>query len=250
VAVTFELQGVGFSYPLPPERKGGKAELFEVLKDVTLTIPKGSRVALLGKSGVGKSTLVSLLGLLTGTKSFQGRITYTDSQGQARDYQTLPQTTAEHLRRTEFGYALQSSYLLPHLSVVENLGIPLGLSGQDKTQRERQARDLLELTDLSQAADSIPSRLSGGQKQRVGVLRSLIHDPTVVFADEPFSALDDENKYKILDLLARWQDADDKRTLIMVCHDRRVAEHYKADVLYMEENFRVDFPWNPLAPSR
>ena len=217
------------------------------------TSPRARAWLCWGASGVGKSTLVSILGLLIGTKKFAGTIHYADSQQTTHDYQSLPQATAEYLRRTEFGFALQDPFLLPHLTVAENLGIPLGFVGNSDEERQTRAAALLKSTpDLPDHAESLPTTLSGGQKQRVGVLRSLIHQPTVVFADEPFSALDDNNKFRILDLLVQWQEhtlgnetasgsAPVIRTLFLVCHDKAVAEKYQCDILFMDENFKIEF---------
>ena len=253
--MSFVLNDVGFSYGLQRAtanlRQNSKPDV-RVLQDVNLTITSGSRIALLGPSGVGKSTLMCILGLLTGTRRFEGRIEYTDSTGTPHQYQGLSTETAERLRRTEFGFALQSSYLLPHLTVEENLGIPLGLLGVPTAERRNRALQLLETAEgnLLSLADSLPSELSGGQQQRVAVLRALIHNPAVVFADEPFSALDEENKRLILQMLVTWQEegmshanpAATRRTLFLVCHDPEVPAKYGATILRMNPNSKIAFP--------
>ncbi len=260
--MSFVLKDVGFSYGLrrltANLRQNRKSDV-RVLQDVNLTIPSGSRIALLGPSGVGKSTLMCILGLLTGTRRIEGCIEYTDSAGMCHHYQGLSTETAERLRRTEFGFALQSSYLLPHLTVEENLGIPLGLQGVSTAERRNRALQLLETAEgnLLSLANSLPSELSGGQQQRVAVLRALIHNPAVVFADEPFSALDEENKRLILQMLVEWQEngvsntspAAMRRTLFLVCHDPEVPAKYGATILRMNPNSEIVFPGTTNGPT-
>lgn len=252
--MTFLLHKVGFSYVTLNEGANPSRSCQQILKDLSITISAGSRIAVQGPSGVGKSTLISILGLLTGTKQIVGDILYTDSMGRVHEYQGLPVTSAEALRRTEFGFALQSSYLLPHLTVEENMAIPLGLTGHSSDERRFKVLDLLAKADktLLARAGALPRELSGGQQQRVAVLRALVHDPLVVFADEPFSALDEGNKEAILDILFEWQEkgmagnSDSKshplRTLILVCHDPSVPKKRNARSLYMHHGHHVDFP--------
>ncbi|WP_166820110.1 ABC transporter ATP-binding protein [Thalassoroseus pseudoceratinae] len=228
--MTFILRNVGFSYSdSDSERK------VEVLRGLSTEFAAGERIAIRGPSGVGKSTLISILGLLTGTSDFTGSVSFTgtDSNGQqiTFDYRSNSVDTQAELRRTTFGFALQSGYLMPHLSVVENIAVPLGLNGVPKTERRERVEEILERQpDLRKKCDSLPGQLSGGQRQRVSVLRALIHRPMVVFADEPFSQLDAENREAILDTLVEWQagelpgqSGDGERTLFLVCHNDQVA---------------------------
>lgn len=240
--MSFLLENVGFSYRANRSNDAASRPP-AILKGVNQAFASDARVALLGPSGAGKSTLICLLGLLTGTQQIDGDIRYTNSAGIEHSYHALTPAEADEMRRTEFGFALQSSYLLPHLTVVENLAIPLGLHGVSPKSREERALAMLRAADprLLKHADYYPSQISGGQKQRVAVLRSLIHDPVVVFADEPFSALDDENKSIILNILKTWQDggfrtdrpAGTMRSLFLVCHDPKVPAAHGADVLHM-----------------
>lgn len=238
--MSFLLENVGFSY-----NTGGKTGLPErVLTEVNQSFPSGARTALLGPSGAGKTTLICLLGLLTGTRRFEGEIHYTDADGRTHFWQKLTAAESDGLRRTEFGFALQSSYLLPHLTVLQNLAIPLGLQGHPEPYRTERARVMLASADprLLELGGHLPSQLSGGQQQRVAVLRALIHDPVVVFADEPFSALDEDNKEIILNILKTWQEGEfrtdrpsgTRRSLFLVCHDPQVPVKYQADILHMD----------------
>jgi putative ABC transport system ATP-binding protein len=217
VAVSFLLDGVRYAYPESPHL---------VLDGLTLEIPDGATVAVLGASGAGKSTLLYLLGLLWDEALASGSIAYRDGSGVEHHYGTLPREERAALRRREFGFALQSNYLLPHFSCLDNVAMPLGLGGEGLAERREAARGLIaEVGDDELRSDAVrlAHEVSGGQKQRFSVLRALIHTPRVVFADEPFSSLDEKNTASILAMLRRWREADPGRTLFLVCHDREVA---------------------------
>lgn len=223
--MTFVLKDVAFTYPSEPH---------PVFSDVNLTLNQGERYCLLGRSGVGKSTFLSLLGLLTRAGKLDGEITLERHGNEPVCLKSISQESAGSLRREHYGFALQNYYHLPHLTVLQNLTIPLGLLGYSEKERVRIGQELLEQMDdpdLPKDFAAKPIRdISGGQQQRVAVLRALIHRPQVVFADEPFSALDEENRDLILNMLKNWhmgglagQEDEKPRTLFLICHDKDVA---------------------------
>jgi len=229
----FNVRSVSFAY---------SPDSANVFSDVSFCLsPGGGRICVLGPSGIGKTTLIALLGLLAGTK-FSGQISYQLRDGTTLDFGCIAPDEIERLRRTEFGFALQNSYLLPHLTVLDNLVMPLGLNGFSEADRRSRGLELLSLmSDLEERWNSPVDKLSGGQKQRVAVLRSVIHHPRVLFADEPFSALDDENRRLILDVLMKWQSKDlpgqqknGDNLLFLVCHDEDVANEYATSFLRMD----------------
>lgn len=241
----FLLERLSFSY-----RNGGDSSV--VLEELSLNIMANHRLAILGRSGVGKSTLLYLLGLLWSDKGDRGgTIKYIQEDGVERDYQTLTTVEEENLRRNEFGFALQSSYLLPNFNCEQNVAMPLIFSGRPVDEALGEARKLLERADAVQSgagggrlidrAQALPAEISGGQRQRVAVLRAIIHNPRVLFADEPFSSLDGLNRDILLHLLKQWQegrltaDSDSKsRSLLLVCHDAQTAKGFADEILYLK----------------
>lgn len=179
----------------------------EVLKRVQLEIRSGAVTAVLGASGSGKSTLLGLLGLLLHSRKNGVAISYCGER-----YDGMTAFRQDELRRKHFGFVLQTSYLLPNFTCRYNVELPLTLKGHSPSVRASQLQRLLTQIDgcdeLAAILDSRPARISVGQRQRIAVLRALIHDPDVVFADEPSASLDSANAKAIWDLLLRWQRGD------------------------------------------
>ena len=173
----------------------------------------GSSLAITGSSGGGKSTLLGLIGGLArptaGTVRIGSQVVSELSEGDRCD-----------LRRHQIGYVYQADNLLPFLTLLENVQLPLALVGiNDDVNRPLHLLDRLGLAGL---AHRLPDQLSGGQRQRVAVARAVVHRPTVILADEPTGALDRRNAAGVIDLLLRMQ-ADLGATLVMVTHDRAAA---------------------------
>jgi ABC-type lipoprotein export system ATPase subunit len=183
------------------------------LDQVTCLVHPGEHVAIVGKSGSGKTTLLNLIGGLD--RPTEGEVWFAGKRlGRGR-------TLDEH-RRENVGFVFQSYYLLPNLTAGENVQVPMFGTGLDPGQRLRRAHDLLHQVGLSARVDHLPYQLSGGECQRVAIARAMANQPSVVLADEPTGALDEESGRVVLDELGRLHQ-DQGLTLIVVTHDEAVA---------------------------
>jgi putative ABC transport system ATP-binding protein len=187
----------------------------EALRGASLSVAAGEVVAITGPSGSGKSTLLlCAAGVL---RPGSGRVTY---NGQLLD--DLGEADRSRLRRRDFGLVLQFGLLVPEMTAVQNVALPLLLDRHDKTESFTAARGWLERLDALDLADARPGEMSGGESQRVAIARALVSGPRVIFADEPTGALDTVNSERVLDVLlavARETSA----SLVLVTHENRVA---------------------------
>lgn len=187
----------------------------KALAGVSVTIPAGQSVAIMGPSGSGKSTLLHCLsGVLTpdsGSVIFDGR-----------ELSGLSDTERSHLRLREFGFVFQDGQLIPELTARENVALPLMLTGTRRAAALRRADDLLERLALHQLRTRHPAEMSGGQAQRVAVARALAAEPKVIFADEPSGALDQATGHEMMQLLTATA-AQLGASLVIVTHDPGVA---------------------------
>lgn len=187
----------------------------EALRGIDLEVARGEMVAIVGPSGSGKTTL---LNCLSGLDSFDGGHVSVDGQ----DLSTMSDRARTAYRRKNMGFVFQAFNLLPVLTAVENVEIPLLLQGvATKTARKR-AIEMLETLGLAHRANHRPDQLSGGEQQRVAVARALVHQPAVVWADEPTGNLDTEVTQVILELLIRMNR--EGQTIVLVTHNPQVAE--------------------------
>lgn len=190
-----------------------------------LTIKPGEFVALMGPSGLGKSTLLHLMGgidLPTSGEVFIGE--------QRIDH--LKQSTLTQWRAENIGFIFQSHHLLPVLSSQANVELPLALTTLNKKQRQQHASYALELVGMSERATHYPKELSGGQEQRVAIARAIVSDPKILLCDEPTGNLDRKTADEILALLAQL-NRDFGKTIVMVTHDIKAAE-YASRVINLE----------------
>jgi len=168
----------------------------EILKQLSLVAKQGDFVSIRGKSGVGKSTLLRIIGLLE-----------SPSKGEVKLYgkrvNGLNDQQKSSLRLHSIGFIFQFFNLIPSLTVLENIELPLALAGVKKPERKKRASDLLHYFDLSSLASRFPTSLSGGERQRIAILRALTNNPKIILADEPTSSLDDENSDLLMELLSQ-----------------------------------------------
>ena len=184
------------------------------LSGISLNIQKGEFVAITGKSGCGKTTLLNIIGLLDNLT--EGHYTLN-----GQDVRHLSDKAKARLRFQTFGYIFQSFNLLSSHTVVENVALPLGYAGVPKQERLARAAEMLRKVGLLDKMKAYPNELSGGQQQRVAIARALINHPPIILADEPTGNLDSRSSAQIMDILAEL--ADEGATLLLVTHDAGVA---------------------------
>jgi putative ABC transport system ATP-binding protein len=186
-----------------------------VLDGVNVTIEEGERVAILGPSGSGKSTLLNLISGIDLPDSGSVRIGATDLTALSERERTL-------FRREQLGFVFQFFNLLPTLTVLENLLLPIELNGPVGEKERDRAETILAEVGLSDRGDSFPDRLSGGEQQRIAIARSLVHRPRVVLADEPTGNLDEDTGERVVSLLEGLV-VSEGLTLVVVTHSRELA---------------------------
>ena len=187
-----------------------------VLDGIDFILGQGEYVAIMGESGVGKSTLLNLLSGLD--RPDAGRILF-----QGQDLASLDDDEATRLRRTGMGFVFQAFHVLPYLSVADNVGLPLDLAGVARAEREGRVEAMLEAVGLGRHAASYPRELSGGEVQRVAIARALVHRPALLLADEPTGNLDPRTAGQVLDLL-RAEVHRQGAGGILITHSRAAAE--------------------------
>ncbi len=201
----------------------GGARPREVLRGVSFDLTRGEYIAIMGESGVGKSTLLNLIAGLdtpdSGTLSLDGT-----------ELTRLDDIARTLLRRSRMGFVFQAFHLLPHLTVAQNVALPLALNGISTNESTARVTDMLSAVGLAQAADSYPRELSGGESQRVALARALVHRPLLLLADEPTGNLDAEAATQVLALL-RKQVKREGSAGILVTHSPTAAA--TADNVYV-----------------
>lgn len=193
------------------------------LVGASLTLRPGEIVAVMGPSGSGKSTLLHCLAGIV--RPDEGRVDYAGT-----DLTEASDTELSALRRTEFGFLFQFGQLVPELTCVENVALPLRLGGAPRRRAERTALRWLERLDVAEVARKTPGECSGGQGQRVAVARALITSPRVVFADEPTGALDSLNGERVIRFLTE-SARDTGAAVVLVTHEPRVAAYADREVV-------------------
>jgi putative ABC transport system ATP-binding protein len=188
----------------------------EALKKTNLEIKKGDFVAIMGPSGSGKSTLMHLIGLLdvptTGKVVLEGK-----------DISGLSETELAKIRNQKIGFVFQTFNLIPRVSVLNNVELPLFYAGMSKIERKKRALEVLSKVGLSERVNHFPNQLSGGEQQRVAIARALVNQPTVILADEPTGNLDSKTGFEIVKLFKQLNR--EGNTFVMVTHDQEIAKN-------------------------
>jgi putative ABC transport system ATP-binding protein len=190
--------------------------VLEVLKGVSLDIRKNEYVALMGPSGSGKSTLMNILGCLDTPTAGN----YILNQ---QDVSKMADNALAEVRNTEIGFVFQQFNLLPRLTALENVALPLVYAGMSKKQRNEKAMHVLGLVSLTDRSHHRPNELSGGQSQRVAIARALVNNPAIILADEPTGNLDTKTSYEIMEIFNRIHA--DGNTIVLVTHEEDIANH-------------------------
>jgi len=195
----------------------GRQEL-QVLKGISLDIQRNEYVALMGPSGSGKSTLMNILGCLDSPSSGKYILN-------GHDVSTMLDNSLADIRNKEIGFVFQQFNLLPRLSALENVALPLVYAGINKKTRMEMAHEVLRKVDLSDRSHHKPNELSGGQCQRVAIARALVNNPSIILADEPTGNLDSKTSYEIMNIFA--QIHDEGNTVVLVTHEEDIANYAK-----------------------
>jgi len=195
---------------------GMSARALPVLRGVSLTIPRGEFVAIMGPSGSGKSTLLNLIGCLDTPDSGTFELF-----GQRVDRLTEDQLAIVRLRR--IGFVFQSFNLIPRYTALRNVELPMVYARVDPAARTRRAKRALEIVGLRERINHRPSQMSGGQQQRIAIARALVNDPAVIIADEPTGSLDSTTGHEIMYLFRRMNAAG--KTIVMVTHEQDIAAY-------------------------
>ncbi|MBS7647675.1 MAG: ATP-binding cassette domain-containing protein [Candidatus Bathyarchaeia archaeon] len=205
-------------------RLGGRS--IRALSDVNLKVKRGDFVSIMGPSGSGKTTLLNILGCLdrpTGGKVILDGV----------DVTLVPEKELYKIRRYKVGFIFQTFNLLPYLSALENVELPMEGTGKSKEEMRKRARELLRLVGLAERENHKPLRLSAGEQQRVAIARALANDPAIILADEPTGNLDAKTKYEIIRLLGKL-NVEQGTTIVMVTHDSAIASHARR-VLFLSD---------------
>jgi putative ABC transport system ATP-binding protein len=190
------------------------------LEDISLTCEKGEMVSIMGASGSGKSTMMNIVGCLDRPTSGTYRL-------DGEDVSTLSDDQLATIRNKKLGFVFQSYNLLPKISALQNVALPLIYSGQN--HRNQRAMDALEAVGIAKRANHLPQEMSGGEKQRVAIARALINNPVVLLADEPTGNLDTASSHSIMDIFS---DLHKKgMTIVIVTHEEDIASYTQRTVV-------------------
>lgn len=192
------------------------AETLQVLKGINLTIEKNEYVALMGPSGSGKSTLMNILGCLDTPTS--GKYWLDEL-----DVSTMNDDELAEIRNKKIGFIFQTFNLIPRLSTLENVAMPLIYAGVGRKERIERAEEVLMKVGLADRMGHKPNELSGGQRQRVAIARSLVNNPALLLADEPTGNLDSKTSYEIMALFEQLHDQGN--TIVIVTHEEDIADY-------------------------
>lgn len=205
-----------------------------VLKQIDLEVRKGDFLSVLGPSGSGKSTLMNIIGCLDSPSN--GEYVLANQQIDA-----LSEKELAAIRNKEIGFVFQQFQLLPRLSALQNVELPLVYSGVHEKERKNRAMEMLRRVGLEDKLQNRPNQLSGGQQQRVAIARAMVTEPTILLADEPTGALDQRTGQQIMKL---FQEINEEgKTIIMITHDVEIARHANRIVHILDGQLREEMAY-------
>ncbi|MCE6990730.1 ABC transporter ATP-binding protein [Dyadobacter sp. CY323] len=210
-------------------------EIIQALKSVTISVNKGEYVAFMGPSGSGKSTLMNIIGCLDTPST--GRYVLNN-----KDVSDMTESELAEIRNKEIGFVFQTFNLLPRMSSLDNVALPLIYAGLNKSDRTEKAMLSLKNVGLENRAGHKPNELSGGQRQRVAIARALVNDPSILLADEPTGNLDSKTSYEIMDLFDQLYSKGN--TIVMVTHEEDIA-HYAHRIVRLRDGLVESDTINP-----
>lgn len=207
-------------------------ETVEILHGINVTLNEGEFTSIMGPSGSGKSTLMNIIGCLdkptAGIYSLAGQ-----------NISSMSETKLAHIRNEEIGFVFQNFMLLPRLTALQNVELPLIYAGVDKKERRERALAALTKVGLAERSNHLPNELSGGQKQRVAVARAIVNNPKFILADEPTGALDTKTSKQIMDLF--YELNKQGATIIIITHDREIGEAAARQIVIRDGNIVQDW---------
>ena len=202
-----------------------------ILKGIDLSVKKGEFLSILGPSGSGKSTMMNIIGCLDVPSSGEYILS-------GKDISSLSEEELSQIRAKEIGFIFQSFYLLPRLTIIENVELSMIYSGISPKERKRIAREMLKKVGLEAKENHRPNQLSGGQQQRVAIARALATNPSILLCDEPTGALDQATGKQIMSLFKELHS--EGRTIIIITHDEKIATHADRIVRILDGNINEE----------
>ena len=204
--------------------KNGSLEL-QVLKNISFKVDKGEFLAIMGSSGSGKSTMMNILGCLD--NQYEGRYIL-----DGIDISKSNENELSEIRNKKIGFIFQSFNLLPRLTALENVELPLVYSSIPKEERHKRANELLEMVGLKDRTHHRPNELSGGQRQRVAIARALVNNPSIILADEPTGNLDSKSEGEIIEILQKLNKMG--KTIVIVTHEPSIGEIAERKIIFKD----------------
>ena len=204
--------------------KNGSLEL-QVLKNISFKVDKGEFLAIMGSSGSGKSTMMNILGCLD--NQYEGRYIL-----DGIDISKSTENELSEIRNKKIGFIFQSFNLLPRLTALENVELPLVYSSIPKEERHKRANELLEMVGLKERTHHRPNELSGGQRQRVAIARALVNNPSIILADEPTGNLDSKSEGEIIEILQKLNKMG--KTIVIVTHEPSIGEIAERKIIFKD----------------
>ena len=204
--------------------KNGSLEL-QVLKNISFKVDKGEFLAIMGSSGSGKSTMMNILGCLD--NQYEGKYIL-----DGIDISKSTENELSEIRNKKIGFIFQSFNLLPRLTALENVELPLIYSSVPKEERHKRANELLEMVGLKDRTHHRPNELSGGQRQRVAIARALVNNPSIILADEPTGNLDSKSEEEIIEILQKLNKMG--KTIVIVTHEPNIGEIAQRKIVFKD----------------